>query len=295
MTSDHKGGFTLIEVLVVLTIISILTATLVPVVARWVEHSKEQDTLKRLRAAYQATYGRLELADHGYLGDLGRLPGQNPDDPNVGFADELADGAWPKAGNVEGVGYGWRGPYAAPDLIIKDAWGEPIELLTGKQGRLRSKAGDRTAGTADDLFYPSLTASDPLPGGKATGRLVVVVLGPARSDAPYALVPVAYDTDGKLAVLVRASKASTPGAPTEPITWVNAVPPEPGKLHFEFKEAAELPQGFHLVEALGERFGLRGARYQELRGTTRAYVQAGSGVRLAAVYLREALPDPETK
>jgi len=175
--SKARAGFSLIEILVAISLIAIVAGALAPAGIRSLRAAQAEKTRARMDAALRGLIGDPERGDFGYLGDLGALPAS---------LNDLNDGAGKPAyalNATDGVGYGWAGPYA-PTLAIAgvalvDAWGMPFQYTGSAQ--LRSAGPDRAFASADDLVRPPLALA-------TTGNLVVTVLGiPSGGGTPIQL------------------------------------------------------------------------------------------------------------
>ena len=129
-------GFTLVELLLVITIISVLAAVVVP---RFFGRSQEA----RITAAKQTIVGTLGIAMDMFEQDVGRYP----------TSEEGLEGL------VHNIGVnGWRGPYLKSDRLPLDPWGNdyyysyPSEL-TGSEMLydIVSGGADGTRGNEDDI------------------------------------------------------------------------------------------------------------------------------------------------
>jgi general secretion pathway protein G len=153
-----NNGFTLIEVIVVMAIISIMAGIMVPMVYRVWESNDEEITRTRMRDLKIALVGDRRIVQNGvrthfgYTGDIGQLPGS--------LTDLIAD---------PGVS-SWNGPYVPAGFdattFNKDAWDRAIEYVTATDasGRrsaaaLTSFGADGVAGTADDIGDPDVQVS----------------------------------------------------------------------------------------------------------------------------------------
>ncbi len=67
-------GFTLIEVIVVIAVISILAAMAVPYAVKIIDQSREESTKKQVEEIHRAIMGDPKGPTTGYLGDMGALP-----------------------------------------------------------------------------------------------------------------------------------------------------------------------------------------------------------------------------
>jgi general secretion pathway protein G len=101
--SGHEDGFTLIEILVVITIIGLLMSLVGPRVLNYLSESK----VKAATIQIQSFASSLDLF---YL-DLGHYPTT---------AEGLAALVQPPAGET-----GWNGPYLAKGFVPNDPWGRP--------------------------------------------------------------------------------------------------------------------------------------------------------------------------
>jgi general secretion pathway protein G len=106
MTNEQRkrreGGFTLLELLVVLAIMGMLAAIIAPTVIRYLGTSRTQTAHVQIQNVMAA----LEL----FRLDVGRYP-----TPQEGL--EALVTAPPTAQN-------WNGPYLKKDTALKDPWGE---------------------------------------------------------------------------------------------------------------------------------------------------------------------------
>ena len=151
-------GFTLIEVIVVMAIISIMAGIMIPMVYRVWESNDEETTRTRMRELKTALVGDRRIVQNGvrthfgYTGDMGQLPGS--------LNDLIVD---PGVSN-------WNGPYLPAGFdtttFNKDAWDRAFEYVTATDasGRrsaavLASHGADGIAGTADDIGDPEVQIS----------------------------------------------------------------------------------------------------------------------------------------
>jgi prepilin-type N-terminal cleavage/methylation domain-containing protein len=167
-------GFTLIEIVVAIALISLVAGALAPLGVRSLRASQQEKTRQRMDAVMRAMIGEPALGDYGYLGDLGQLPPALVDLNSGAGKPAFAFNA------TDAVGYGWSGPYAptlaAPGAPLVDAYGQPF-AYDGITAQLRSSGPDRALGTADDLVRPFAPAA-------TVGSLSVSVLGIPSGGGP---------------------------------------------------------------------------------------------------------------
>jgi prepilin-type N-terminal cleavage/methylation domain-containing protein len=170
----QSRGFSLIEVVVAIALISILAGALAPLGIRSVRAAQLEKTRTRMDTLVRAMAGDPAQGDFGYLGDMGRLPAALVD-----LNDPTGQPALAVDAN-DGVGYGWGGPYApaiaARGAPVVDAWSLALQY-DGVTAQLRSAGPDRQFATADDLIRPFTAPS-------TGGNLVVTVLGVPNTGDP---------------------------------------------------------------------------------------------------------------
>ena len=153
------AGFTLIEVIVVIAVISILAAMAVPYAVKILDQSREESTKKQMEEIHRAIMGDPKGPTAGYLGDMGRLPGAPPAVVLTNL-NTLGTQAGPTTGTL-GVKYGWYGPYVkigySAGAYLVDGWGNALRYGQPPDGagQIRSAGPDRAFGGADDIIFPS--------------------------------------------------------------------------------------------------------------------------------------------
>lgn len=121
-----KRGFTLIEVLVTMAIVSILAGIMVPAVWKMWESQEVQTTKERINALKLAMIGDKNLVQsgirtsYGFVGDVGELPFGNATTLNgLKYLISNPAPAYPN----------WNGPYMGgfdPETFGDDAWGRKL-------------------------------------------------------------------------------------------------------------------------------------------------------------------------
>ena len=192
-SAGSRGGFTLIEILVAVSLMAILAGAMAPMALRNIRAGKIRATQERMDEVLYALVGDPANGQFGYVGEMGGVPGDLTDlnDPTglPGYAIDANDG----------VGYGWNGPYApriaAPATPVVDAWNRAFQY-DGVNAQLTSAGPDRAFGTPDDI-------TSPMNAIPTTGDLVVTVMGipntgdPAEQlDATRADVFVGFSNNG---------------------------------------------------------------------------------------------------
>ncbi len=155
---DGKGymkcrGFTLLEIVMVLLVISVLAAALAPNVVKIMNDAREEATRKELEAIQRAIVGKPLEGQYGYVGDMGGLPASLTDlNTNPGATVY-------NSSHLNGIGMGWNGPYLSfgysADDYLRDAWGNNY-LYDSVSGQISSLGADGVPGTNDDLLISSV-------------------------------------------------------------------------------------------------------------------------------------------
>ncbi len=125
-----RNGFTLVEVIVILVVMSILAAVAVPVALRVFETAAEDATrgeminLKKAMIGKQDRNQSISRGNFGFIGDMGRLP--------ANLEELYRQGSLPgfSYDNGRQAGAGWKGPYITggfsgeeADAFTKDGLG----------------------------------------------------------------------------------------------------------------------------------------------------------------------------
>ncbi len=167
--SARHRGFSLIEVVVVIAVLSILASMAVPLAAKVIDQSRTEATRKQMEEMHKLIVGDPALGTSGYVGDMGRLP-QNPPPPAPPQPLLMLNTQYtqPKpAPNATtptflGVRMGWWGTYVnsgfSKGAYLKDAWGTDYVYNSPGPGQITSRGPDRLPdsppGSGDDITYP---------------------------------------------------------------------------------------------------------------------------------------------
>ena len=154
-------GFTLIEIIIVLSVLAILMGIAVPMIYRQLASSAEQATKEEMENLKKALIGdptKIQngvRTDFGALGDWGGLP------PTLQALVEAQTPAW-SYDKEKKAGAGWKGPYISGEEgeYLLDGWGNEYVYSTadytnGKgelvDGKIVCYGPDKAEGGGDDL------------------------------------------------------------------------------------------------------------------------------------------------
>ena len=173
----HRRGFTLVEAVVALAVVSILAGLTTPLAIRILNQRRAAATRESLKVAFEAMFGSRDRRVANMRADFGFNPTRSssrldflvtpPKDVPPFRQDGKATFAWGYNGPY------WQGPVLGGHPV--DAWGNPIDLICkdgpgGVTWQVHSPGPDRSVGD-DDLYYPPTPA--PESGYRATLLLVV--------------------------------------------------------------------------------------------------------------------------
>ncbi|MFH1373273.1 MAG: type II secretion system protein [bacterium] len=141
-TSTDQGGFTLVELVIIIVVLGILAAVAIPRFADMTEGSKANATKKEMMALKRAIAGNPEVVsggeyvERGFEGDVGYAPSQlvdltiKPD--SVPVYNKLTR-------------LGWNGPYidSSGGTYLSDAW-ETAYVYEPSNRRIRSTGSSDT-------------------------------------------------------------------------------------------------------------------------------------------------------
>jgi general secretion pathway protein G len=145
-------GFTLLEVIVVLSVLAILAAVVTPSFVQEIGQTRIDATQQEAQVLYEAMVGpSTSETRFGFVGDIGRLPNTFQE-----LAQQSGLPSYTTASTFRNVGMGWRGPYVntgtSTNDYLTDGFGR---AYTGaSSGQVRSAGPDGVANNADDIVYP---------------------------------------------------------------------------------------------------------------------------------------------
>ncbi len=225
MTTQRRAsaGFTLIEIVIIISVLAILAAAISPAILQQVVDTKIDTTKKEARILHEAIVGRSDTpGSYGFVGDMGRVPLSIDELVKPGPTTPIYTTATPR-----GVGMGWKGPYVnvgdTKDDYLSDAFNRPYRTVSGQ---VRSAGPDGVFDTPDDIVYP--------PSPSVIGGRVMVTIKKYEGerlvvDPPSHSVRLHYSNGGVPAFLV------------------DDLPP------FIFEN---VPQGLHAIEVIRPDFTL---------------------------------------
>ena len=175
--AKYRDGFTLLEIIVVVGIISLMVGILVPMLYRVWESSEIDTTKERISDLKIAMAGDPNLMQNGvrthfaFVGDIGQLP--MPES----LQDLVQQPTW--------VTNNWNGPYLPrgfdPNDYATDAWGTLIHYTPsggpGELMELRSYGPDRSPGNSDDIVV-KIYGNEVFPTNNVQGTINITFNSP---------------------------------------------------------------------------------------------------------------------
>ncbi len=178
-------GFTLLELIVIITVIGILAAAVTPAIVQQIMDTRVRSTQDEARTLHAAMVGDPGQSRFGFAGDIGRLPNALTELAQAGGLPNYT------TATIRAVGMGWRGPYVNDGTssgdYLTDAFGRAYTL---NSGQVRSAGPDGTPNNADDIVYPpaapTVTGDITVTVKTITGGKTVVDPSGYRVDLYYA-------------------------------------------------------------------------------------------------------------
>jgi prepilin-type N-terminal cleavage/methylation domain-containing protein len=263
---NGRRGFTLVEVIVILAVLSILVALAVPAALRIFQVTAEEGTRDEMLNLKEAMIGNPDKlrgnvrSDFAFLGDIGRLP--------ANLDEILAKGALPAFAfdGAKQAGAGWNGPYITgsfageeSDDFKNDQLGNAylysdVDFTNGNgelaDGKITSAGADGTFGTADDIVIEILKNETE---GTVRGRVVTSsgagVSGTAvdlnfPSNGTLNTVTATTDAGGNFAFTsVPFGPRSVTVSPDVVLTNLTAVYSAPGEYKQVFVDGSKVADG----------------------------------------------------
>lgn len=150
----NSRGFTLIEILLAISLIGILSAVGISLISGNVDESRYDSTVNEMREIRKALVGDSETlqggsrSSFGYAGDMGGVPNATQG-LNALLAQPAGTTAWTMSSSAR-FAHGWNGPYLSTGLTgenaVQDAWGRSYSYSPGPPTVITSFGADGVAG-----------------------------------------------------------------------------------------------------------------------------------------------------
>jgi general secretion pathway protein G len=142
MPATRPSGFTLIEILMAVSVVAIVAAVSVPRFIDYRNDAKAAVTTDTLNSIKLAITGDARTGRTGYLSHMGAVP--------TSLNDLVAQGTQPAYDPINKIG--WNGPYLDTSNANwnKDGWGTAIQYTPASR-TLRSCGPNANCGDADDI------------------------------------------------------------------------------------------------------------------------------------------------
>ena len=210
---SERRGFTLIEAVVAVAVVSILAGMAAPLALRILDQKREAATRKSLKLAFEALFGARDRRAANMRADFGFEP--NGSLPNLPLLVSRAGSGWPvpQYGPNDHASFNWgyNGPYwqgPVADGRPVDAWGHPIDLIFRNPGlgpgQCTWQLHSQGRGAGGDLYYP------PVPATVNSYTATILVVITRVSEAIAGTVTLRHCGAG-WATLSRAQQAIDPG------------------------------------------------------------------------------------
>ena len=240
----RNRGFTLIELVVVMTVVAILAGIMVPFIYGVWEDNEKELTQKRMADLKKAMAGDPDLkqggvrTDFGFVGNCGQLPGAKSHSAFPGY-EALANDLITPDNLLWHTNCLNGGPYLSPGFNAgtyrHDAWGNEFVYVTGPSdsaGRhvtaeIRSAGPDRTLLNGDDIWL-TIAQNEVTPAQKTNATLMLTFSSPPSANLSYS-AQISVNTVGpngsRITVLCNCAPFTVGGWPGN--TQVNYTIPLP--------------------------------------------------------------------
>ncbi len=201
---NKQGGFTLIEVVIVMAVVAVLAGAITPFAIQMVGARREVAARKELQSLKKAVIGEAKKTVHGeeftfgFVGDIGNVPDSLDRLKTIGSLPANA------FNTTKDLGAGWNGPYIMEEFggdFKDDPWGTDYSYSTASGtnadlgvdylATITSAGPDRTLSTSDDLSVEILKP-------EVHSDVIGTVKYASGSPAPSVSVTMNYPNNGTL-------------------------------------------------------------------------------------------------